>query len=117
MRSAIPRGIRLRKTTALVISLAKLHNYCIDQGDTVLQGTSSDQLNIETQDQGYVPLVQRELTGNQYIPEQLIGAGHHFQDVGRRNRQRFDETLPRNVLAAYVEAACLTRPVVAVRRH
>ncbi|KAG7342673.1 DDE superfamily endonuclease [Nitzschia inconspicua] len=33
LRSAIPKGISIRKTTAMVLALAKLHNFCIDQVD------------------------------------------------------------------------------------
>lgn len=108
----------MQKTTAMVIALAKLHNFCIDRKETVVPCTVLDQVNIESQDGGHIALVQREQAGNQFIPEQLLGAGHHFQDVGRRDRQRFDAAaLPRNILAAEIEAAGLTRPVVVMRRH
>ena len=31
LRSAIPMRVSLKKTVALVIALAKLHNFCIDE--------------------------------------------------------------------------------------
>jgi hypothetical protein len=74
-------------------------------------------LNIESQEVGHVALVQRDFTGNQPVPVQLIGAGHHFQDVVRRDRRRDDPNLPRSRLLASVEAAGLSRPVVPARRH
>ena len=82
-------------------------------------GTYSDQLNIESQKGGHVPLVPQDLTGNQSVPVQLIGSGHHFHDVVRRNRSRsrFDENVPRYRLLAEVEKAGFSRPVVPVRRH
>ena len=117
LRSAIPQGISLQKTTALVICLAKLHNFCLDEKELILPATIADQLNVESQEVGHVALVQRDLVGNQLVPAQLIGAGHHFQDVVRRERQREDPVLPRYHLLADVEEAGLTRPVVPLRRH
>lgn len=34
LRAPMPRGVTIRKTCALVHTLAKLHNFCIDQNDT-----------------------------------------------------------------------------------
>ena len=115
LRSALPMGISLGKTTALVIALAKLHNFCIDHNDSLQPATSSDQLNIESQPGGHVVMVAREITGNQHVPEELLDVGHHFLDVGRRERHRNDALLPRSILAAKVEEANLCRPTVNVR--
>lgn len=117
LRSAMPRGITIKKTTALVICLAKLHNFCINHHEGMLPGTSNDQLHIESNESGHVALVQRELTGDQHVPAQLIGAGHHFQDVVRRDRrQQQDTNLPRYQLLAHVEEAGLSRPALSVLR-
>lgn len=83
----------------------------------MLPGTSNDQLHIESNESGHVALVQRELTGDQHVPAQLIGAGHHFQDVVRRDRrQQQDTNLPRYQLLAHVEEAGLSRPALSVIR-
>ena len=98
--------------------LAKLHNFCIDQKESILlAGTYTDQLNIESQEGGHIALVQRDTTRNQSVPAQLIGAGHHFHDVVRRDRRQIDTDLPRDRLLAVVEDAGLSRPVVPLRRH
>jgi hypothetical protein len=44
LRSAIPMNVSVRKTVALVLCLAKLHNYCVDADDTdILLSTASDE--------------------------------------------------------------------------
>jgi hypothetical protein len=52
LRSAIPLGITVAKTVALVLALAKLHNYCIDEDRDMtpdLLHTPNDEWNIEPQ--------------------------------------------------------------------
>jgi hypothetical protein len=92
---AIPMNVSIKKTVTLVLALAILHNYCIDQSD------NSDLDAYVANDEwlrlnGAVPLVltrDSQSTGNNnVIPEQLMDGGHHFDDIGgirrRYNRQR-----------------------------
>ncbi len=97
--------------------LCKIHNFYIHHNDIVLHVTCLDQLNIESQIRGRIAVVEREHTEAQRIPEQLIGGGHHFQDVARPDQQRIDTTLPRNILATEVEALGLCSPTEITRRH
>lgn len=127
LRSAIPMNVTLRKTVALVLALAKLHNFCIDFDDVqVLSQTPNDEWQNEIH--GAVPcLVPTQLSGgsrHDVVPEQLIGGGDHFDDIGvnaRYNRQRRynywiernDDgmtMLPRDQLHSLVASAHLTRP-------
>jgi len=57
LRSAIPMNVTVHKTVALVLALAKLHNYCIDaeDGNSDLTHTASDEWLTEVN--GGVPLV------------------------------------------------------------
>ena len=58
LRSAIPVGVTVAKTVALVLALSKLHNYCIDKDCDVtpdLTYMPNDKWNIELN--GGVPLV------------------------------------------------------------
>ena len=99
LRSAIPMNITVSKTVALVLALARLHNYYIDENEArcdAAYSTATDEWQNEVS--GAVPLVQ---TPQQYndddassagiIPRQLLDGGNHFDDLGvngRYNRQR-----------------------------
>ena len=126
LRSAIPMGVSLKKTVALVCALAKLHNFCIEtEGDRDSpMPTPADAWEIEMN--GGVPLVQAapdaQSTHN-VTPDQLIDGGNHFDDLeyrGRYNRQRrYDYLsslsnipLPRERLHNLVGDAGLTRPII-----
>ena len=80
LRSTMPRNITICKTIALVYLLARLHNFCIQQNDSVnvAQSLFSDELHIERL--GGMPLESTQYTNGQRIPEQLIGGGHWFSD-------------------------------------
>jgi DDE superfamily endonuclease len=92
LRSAIPMNISIRRTVALVMALAKLHNFCIDENnsDNVPSILAADELDIEIQ--GGVPLEMTEMTtitgAATSIPSQLIGAGNHFDELDRLSRRR-----------------------------
>jgi hypothetical protein len=84
------------KTVALVLALAKLHNFCINCDDSqALAQTAHDELHTELN--GAVPLVRRQthdsdFQGEVLVPQQLLDGGNHFDDMGgapmRYNRQR-----------------------------
>ena len=123
LRSAIPVNVTVPKTVALVLALAKLHNFIIDAEDdrsTVdLTYLPNDEWNIELN--GGVPLVTATAEGD-VIPQQLMNGGEHYDDIGgvpgRYNRQRrynyasvIDSVpLPRDQLHSYVRAQNITRP-------
>ena len=129
LRSAIPVGVTVAKTVALVIALAKLHNYCIDEDRHTTPDLSympNDEWNIERN--GGVPLVTVTDNGD-VTPQQLINGGNHFDDVGgtngRYNMQRrynyvSESTrvpLPRDQLHSYVASIGVTRPTPLSRRR
>jgi hypothetical protein len=119
-------NVSISKTVALVLALAKLHNYCIDQSDSSdLTYAANDEWLHERN--GAVPLVstrdsQSSGNNNDVIPEQLMDGGHHFDDIGgisgRYNRQRRynyisrvnGSPLPRERLHSHIESIGLTRP-------
>lgn len=123
LRSAIPKGVTLRKTTAMVLALAKIHNYCIDKQDTnILPMTPADELRLVSNALGSVPLDdvigdgEAAMENRTGIPTQLIGAGDHFDDVPRevrdgRRRELQNVRLPRERLAEdYVRENNYRRP-------
>ena len=128
LRSAIPMNITIQKTVALVMALAKLHNYCInaDDGTSNLTSTANDEWITELN--GAVPLVEPGDSDQDLIPQQLLDGGNHFDDVGgyagRYNMQRrynyISETdgvlLPRDRLHSYISSIGFTRPTPLRRR-
>jgi hypothetical protein len=124
LRSPIPVNVSIKKSVALVIALAKLHNYCIDCDDTVTPSTASDEWRSEIN--GAIPLVttleaHHDLNSGR-TPRQLLDGGNHFDDIGsngRYNRQRrynyMSESvgipLPRDYLHSFVASVGLTRPL------
>ena len=117
-------NVGIAKTVALVVALAKLHNYCIDADERdIASNTALDEWISEVN--GAVPLVQVEEdlqhAGNDITPEQLLHGGHHFDDIGtagRRTRQRRYERaangtpLPREALHSHIASIGVTRPIV-----
>ena len=123
LRSAIPKGITVRKTTVMVMALAKIHNYCIDKQDTnILPMTGADELRLLSNVVGSVPLDEETDVNNgnadglSRIPRQLIGGSDYFEDVPRgireiRRRSYNDTRLPRERLAEdYVRENNYQRP-------
>jgi len=127
LRSAIPMNVSVRKTVALVLCLAKLHNYCIDADDTVvLSSTAADEWQHEIN--GAVPMEATDHydSNGGMTPHQLLDGGNHFDDIGissRYNRQRrynylsaIEGTpLPRDRLHDLVASVGLTRPSLVTR--
>jgi hypothetical protein len=137
LRSPIPMKVPVHKTVALVLSLAKLHNYCIDEKEAhcdVAYSSAIDEWRNKLT--GAVPLV--ETTHHQHAddsrttgtvaPLQLLDGGNHFDDIGlngRYNRQRRYNylsrrtgiPLPRDRLHSHVADTGLTRPMPIPRRR
>ena len=123
LRSAIPMGITIQKTVALVNALAKLHNYCIDRKDgteRVCDATAEDLTNITTSEAGYV-LMESVDACEVEVPSQLIDGGHHFDDIPENQRrsnrrQSSNIILPRTLLLRKVVESDMTRPMIKRRR-
>ncbi len=121
LRMAIPFGITIKKTIALVNCLAKLHNFCIDEVDTAAEGLGEDVVYIQSRESGYVPMVAnnsiREILGAEVqTPDSLIGGGDHFDEVPRSMRRggrasaSAELILPRTKLCKHVEDMHAVRP-------
>ena len=87
LRSAIPMNVSIRKTVALVLCLAKMHNSCIVADDNVvLSCTASDEWKNEVN--GAVQMIETEHSDSSggITPRQLLDGGHHFDDTGINGR-------------------------------
>jgi hypothetical protein len=127
LRRAIPSSIGIRKTTALVTALCKLHNYCIDRrlagiscSDDVVVPSPLAEDSAEIAIRGGIPMEQQAEGLNHSSPEQLLHGGEHFDDVSRtlirqmeREEMRVGEDfLPRDILHDSVIEQGLTRPTL-----
>jgi hypothetical protein len=90
LRKAIPLNISLSKTSALVVALCKLHNFCINENDTgIAQPTSDDSLDIAISGGFTLPAFERETRHQDFTytvedrVDTLLDAGNHFLDVPR----------------------------------
>ena len=124
LQSAIPLNMSVRKTVALVLALAKLHNYYIDANNSANPPSTANDA-WENEVNGAVPLVQTQHSDSMdegITPQQLLDGGNHFDDVGgthgrniRQLRYNYmartqDIALPRDVMHSLVASAGLTRP-------
>jgi hypothetical protein len=129
LRMAMPMGITVKKTIALVNCLAKLHNFCIDEADSATECLREDNCNIESSESGFVPMAaNRDIADvlglKMATPDGLLGGGHHFHDVPRAGRRDSRSTanaastteLPRERLCSQVQSKHMVRPA-SNRRH
>ena len=94
LQSAKPMNMSIQKTVALVLCLAKLHNYCMNANDNVvLPCTASDQWPNEVN--GAVPMEEMEHFDKSggITPRQLVDGGHHFDDILGINGHHNDDTI------------------------
>ncbi|KAL3804835.1 LOW QUALITY PROTEIN: hypothetical protein HJC23_006607 [Cyclotella cryptica] len=108
LRMAMPIGITVKKTIALVNCLAKLHNFCIDEVDAAAEGLREDVSHIQCGDCGFVQMVT-----NNTIRDVL--GGDHFDEVPvsmRRDRTSASAelTLPWTKLCKHIEDMHSVRP-------
>ena len=118
LRSAIPMGISIGKTTALVLALAKLHNFCIERNDMnhLAPLISTDEFNLQSSQSGSI-ILDNLSGGDDAVPTELIGGGDHFDDIPRDARREairrhggIDAVLPRESMAMQVAESGLRRP-------
>ena len=113
LRKALPMGISLRRSVALVVALAKLHNFCVDE--TVPSMTAADDLQLSLD--GGIPL-ERSNAAQMRLPRQLMDGGDHFEDMDRLTRRQRERDaarnhaglLPRERLRIQVQDGYLIRP-------
>jgi hypothetical protein len=97
-------GVSTKKTVALVLALAKLHNFCINCNDSDAPcATASDAWQSELN--GAVPLVAttEHYDSNRGItPHQLLHGGHHSDDLGINGRAVMQQRYDRRARNAHV---------------
>jgi hypothetical protein len=97
LQTALPCGISIQRTIALVNALAKLHNFCIERNEmNSVESSIDDRFRIENNELGFVPL---EETNNcdVAVPLQLLDGGNHLDDISRLERRRHDRNTTQNL--------------------
>ena len=135
LRSIIPDGISIKRTIALVVALAKLNNFCIDEADEFMDYDSSLEPDPDVvatlqrrrrkPPRAVVPLVaahRKDHGLNATIPVGLLDGGEHLLDHPRGTRKSDDNVtrttdlsgaiLPRESMLRVVIASGKTRPTV-----
>ena len=115
LQAAMPRGITIARSIAMVNALAKLHNFCIDEKeDGVPELAPMDSFHVMANEGVFVPM---EVSPNSDVPlpSSLLDGSDHFDDLPRGERRRRnrggDETmLPRSILLQKVIDSHMVRP-------
>jgi hypothetical protein len=118
LRMAIPRNIRVSKVVALVIALAKIHNFCIDESNVTKQlplMDDRDRFHVMNADGGYVSLSNDDPQQTTCVPTELMHRGMHFIDIPdnvlRAHRRHREVTkLPQTVLFQMIADEHWQRP-------
>jgi DDE superfamily endonuclease len=101
LRSIIPAGITIGRTVALVVALAKLHNFCIDEREEMSKDDlmedddpdvirTSERRGRKRKTIDLAALHEKEQMVNTPIPAALLDGGEHFLDHARNTRRQDD---------------------------
>jgi hypothetical protein len=121
--------VSLKKSIGLVIALAKLHNFCIDENEAHAPPSRAlDELRTEMQ--GGIPLEAPTMlkAATTSTGSQLLDGCRHFDDIDLQScrgriylyqsqADALHQQLPRVFLHNLVSEAILTRPALASARR
>ena len=117
LRKAIPLNVSVKKTTALVMCLCKLHNFCINMSDIeVADNCAQDKLEISINGGVALEPVDQNIDNEQNMtPLSLLNGGQHFDDFSPSLLQEYTRlsqfgSQPRDMLLKSVTEQKLTRP-------
>jgi acyl CoA:acetate/3-ketoacid CoA transferase len=101
--------VTIAKTTALVMALSRLHNFCIDSNTASVP-------NILQDDPGSIIDID---SINNERPVALLGGGHHFTDTNEMRRNNLvtnnrvtNFVLPRELLHNAIRDGGFSRPAI-----
>ena len=128
LRMAMPRNFGVSKVVALVISLAKLHNFCIGESNIpehLPRMYDKDRLHMMNSDGGYILLCNDDSQQNTPVPTELMHLGEHFDDVPsnilrslrRQSTVNAGNELPRTVLYQAIADGHWQQPTRVVSRR
>ena len=120
LRMAMPWNLSVIKVVALVVAVAKLHNFCIGESnipERVPQMLDRDRLHVMNAEGGYVGLGNDDPQQDTLVPTDVMHLGEHFDDVPRNSRRsRPVSDLPRTRLYQMIVDGHWKRPTGNARR-
>ena len=119
LRRPLPAAMGIHKITALTFSLCKLHNFLLDEKETIAPQTSQDAAYGACR--GNIGLESHGVFTEELVPEDLLQGSEHLDNVDystvRReqyqttiNNRRLNQRLPREVLFDSVQRQGLVQP-------
>lgn len=125
---AMPRNFGVSKVVALVVALAKLHNFCIGESNIpehLPRMHDKDRLHMMNSDGGYILLCNDDSQQNTPVPTELMHLGEHFDDVPsnilrslhRQSTVNAGNELPQTVLYQAIADGHWQRPTRVVSRR
>jgi hypothetical protein len=126
LRTALSHTISLARIVALVNTLARLHNYCIDEADRLgVKDNLQRRLPVDVQymmesEDGFIEL-QSSAEHGQLIPTELLAPVENFVDIAdnllRQHRYNNpEEMLPRFKLHQHIAEGHYRRPAANARK-
>ena len=123
LRMAMPRNLSVAKVVAIVIALAKLHNFCIGESniaERIPQTFYRDRFHMMNAEGGYVTLRNGDPQVNNTVPTELMHGGEHFNEMTREQRRQVETShsgLPRQSLCQFIADGHWQRPTRRGSRH
>ena len=119
LRMAMPRNIGVLKVVALVIALAKIHNFCIKESNVrkrIPGMYERERLHVMNSEEGYISLGTDDCQQDTVVPTALLHVGEHFDDIPDnllrvRRRQSESVELPHTVLFQMIADGHWQRPM------
>jgi DDE superfamily endonuclease len=123
LRKAMPYGISVRKTTALVFALCKIHNFCIDQNESIADaGSCQDSFHVAMG--GGIEMTDWDedfgtMERGLGRPSEVLDGGDHRDDYNRvvtrlegriEARNNVNSEIPQVILLRSIEEQNLARP-------
>ena len=106
LRKALPVNISIKKTAQLVRALCRLHNFCIDNNESVATSATAVDSYYGLSEGGFAHNIASTR------PQQLMDGGHHFDDIPRPDRrvhERRTGDLPREHFVKHLQAMGVQR--------
>ena len=120
----MPMNITVKKSTALVLCLCKLHNFCIEEQEGIEQPMACDVVHIANN--GGISLPQMDDNDEVWNYNEdddridgLLDGGEHFNDINRNVRCRWERNtdLPCMSMLKSIKDGGYQRPEVHVDRN
>jgi hypothetical protein len=114
LRKPIPMNISVSKTTSLLMCLCKIHNFCINESESILKLLAVDVMNIAIEGGIELPNLDDGGDSSGDRIDELMDGGDHLEDVYRPDRRQYEgeNSLPVHEMLKMIENGGYRRPEV-----